>query len=103
MRAHHSRDESVRVAEPASAPHVATKTSEARGDLPPYAREATEVAAGLESNATTGLTAGEASARLARYGANEIAREQPPSVLEVALQQLRDPMNIMLLAVTAVS
>jgi P-type Ca2+ transporter type 2C len=40
---------------------------------------------------------------LSQYGANEIAREQPPSVVEVALQQLRDPMNIMLVAVTAVS
>src|SRR3954470_5250887 len=73
------------------------------GTLPPYAREAADVVARLDSDATSGLAAGEGSARLSQYGANEIAREQPPSVWEVALQQLRDPMNIMLVAVTGLS
>ncbi|MGZ4440057.1 MAG: P-type ATPase, partial [Gaiellaceae bacterium] len=70
---------------------------------PPYAQEAAEVVAGLGSDATAGLTAAEAAARLARYGPNQITGEKPPSALAVALQQLRDPMNIMLIAVTAVS
>jgi Ca2+-transporting ATPase len=70
---------------------------------PPYALEAADVLGALGSDASSGLTGAEASARLARYGANEIAREQPPSVWTVALAQLREPMNIMLIAVTAVS
>jgi Ca2+-transporting ATPase len=72
-------------------------------DAPPYAREAVDVVAGLGSDAADGLTAAEAAARLSRYGPNEIAKEQPPSVWQVALGQLRDPMNIMLVAVTIVS
>ena len=52
---------------------------------------------------TIGLTGAEAAARLARYGPNQITGEKPPSILAVALTQLRDPMNIMLIAVTAVS
>jgi Ca2+-transporting ATPase len=70
---------------------------------PPYARGASDVVASLGSDENSGLTAAEAAARLARVGPNEIAREEPPSVWEVALQQLRDPMNIMLVAVTVVS
>ena len=69
----------------------------------PYAREAADVAAELGSDPSTGLTDAEATARLARYGPNQITGEKPPSVLTVALTQLRDPMNIMLVAVTAVS
>ena len=70
---------------------------------PPYAREAADVVAELGSDAASGLTGPEAARRLARFGPNEIAREEPPSVWAVALQQLRDPMNIMLIAVVAVS
>ena len=40
---------------------------------------------------------------MSRYGPNQIAAEKPPSLWAVALQQLRDPMNIMLVAVVAVS
>jgi Ca2+-transporting ATPase len=71
--------------------------------LPPYGREGTEVAAELGCDLTNGLGTSEARARLARFGPNEIAKEKPPSVWRVALEQLRDPMNIMLIAVTAVS
>lgn len=70
---------------------------------PEYARDAIEVVAAMGSDATSGLTGAEAAARLSRDGRNEIAREQPPSVWQVALLQLRDPMNIMLVAVTVVS
>ena len=69
----------------------------------PYARDAAEVVAALGSDADSGLTGAEAAARLSRYGPNEITSEKPPSVWAVALQQLRDPMNIMLVAVVAVS
>ena len=57
----------------------------------------------MGSDAEAGLTAAEASARLAQHGPNEIAAEQPPSIWRVALDQLREPMNIMLVAVTVVS
>jgi Ca2+-transporting ATPase len=72
-------------------------------ERPPYACETADLVAGLESDAADGLTAAEAAARLSRYGPNEIAKEQPPSVWQVAVGQLRDPMNIMLVAVTIVS
>ncbi len=72
-------------------------------EAPPYIRDALDVVSGMESDASSGLTAAEAASRLSRYGANEITSEPPPSAWAVALQQLRDPMNIMLVAVTAVS
>ncbi len=70
---------------------------------PPYAREAAAVVTSLGSDEDSGLSAAEAAARLSSYGPNQIKGEVPPSALAVALQQLRDPMNIMLIAVTAVS
>src|SRR5262245_24352783 len=70
---------------------------------PPYARGAAEVAAALGTDPALGLSAGEARARLTRFGANELTGEEAPSKLAVALTQLRDPMNLMLVAVTGVS
>ena len=64
---------------------------------------ATDVSADLGSDPRSGLTAAEAAERLGRYGPNQITGEKPPSILVVALSQLRDPMNIMLIIVTAVS
>jgi len=69
----------------------------------PYALGAAEVVAALGSDEASGLSAAEAADRLAQHGPNEIAREEPPSVWAVAAQQLRDPMNIMLIAVTVAS
>ena len=70
---------------------------------PPYARDVAEIVAALGSDADSGLPAADAAERLSRYGPNEISKEKPPSVSAVAAQQLRDPMNIMLIAVVAVS
>src|SRR3954451_16955403 len=70
---------------------------------PPYARDAEEVATALGSDLTMGLTGAESAARLTQYGPNQITAEKPPSTLAIALIQLRNPMNIMLIAVTAVS
>jgi Ca2+-transporting ATPase len=75
----------------------------AQGPTAPFAHAAAEVVASSGSDADSGLTAAEAAARLARFGANEITGEPPPSLWAVALAQLRDPMNIMLVAVTVVS
>ena len=41
--------------------------------------------------------------RLTTFGPNEITAEKPPSIVASPLQQLRDPMNIMLVAVTVVA
>ena len=55
------------------------------------------------SDAASGLTEDEAASRLATYGPNEIAAEKPPSGWAIAASLLRDPMNIMLIAVVVVS
>jgi Ca2+-transporting ATPase len=68
-----------------------------------YSQDVDAVLGALGSSATDGLTAAEATTRLTRYGPNQITSEKPPSVWTVALQQLRDPMNIMLIAVAVVS
>ncbi len=69
----------------------------------PYARESSDVVAAVGSDATSGLTVAEAATRLSTYGPNQITGEKPPSMWAIALQELRDPMNIMLIAVTIVS
>jgi Ca2+-transporting ATPase len=71
--------------------------------LPPYAVGAPEVAASLGTDATSGLSTGEAAIRLGQYGPNQITSEKPPSVWAVAAGQFRNPMNIMLVAVAVVS
>src|SRR4051794_41867338 len=68
-----------------------------------FARDQAAVVAELESDTDRGLSQAEAASRLARHGPNEIRGEAQPSVWAVALEQLREPMNIMLIAVTAVS
>ena len=70
---------------------------------PPYASSVEEVVRAGGSDADRGLSQSEAAARLSKYGKNEILGEKPPSVVSVALAQLRDPMNLMLVAVTVVS
>jgi Ca2+-transporting ATPase len=69
----------------------------------PYLREASDVVAELGSNADSGLTQADAAERRSRYGPNEIKGEQPPSIVQVAMLQLREPMTIMLVAVAIVS
>jgi magnesium-transporting ATPase (P-type) len=45
-----------------------------------------------------GVSSTEAARRLAEVGPNELARPDKPSVLKLALVQVSDPMNLMLLA-----
>ena len=80
-----------------------TRTAESDGpqSAEVYARSATEVVSSVGSDASSGLTGEEAAARLTQHGANEITGEEAPSLGAVALQQLRDPMNLMLVAVTS--
>jgi P-type Ca2+ transporter type 2C len=68
-----------------------------------FALDPAAVLARVGSDAERGLGEGEAASRLAEHGPNQISGEKPPSVWQVALAQLRDPMNVMLAAVTAVS
>lgn len=55
------------------------------------------------SDRTSGLTAHEADDRRRQHGPNEIASEPGPSTWAIALQQLKDLMNLMLVAVAIVS
>ena len=82
----------------------ATATTTVAGDgPPPHALDGADVAAELGTDAATGLGSAEVATRLGQYGPNAIAAEKPPSIWEIALVQLREPMNIMLIAVVVVS
>ncbi|HET6690749.1 MAG TPA: HAD-IC family P-type ATPase, partial [Miltoncostaeaceae bacterium] len=70
---------------------------------PPHALEGADVAAALGADAAAGLGSAEVATRLGEHGPNAIAAEKPPSVWEIALVQLREPMNLMLIAVVVVS
>src|SRR6476469_356033 len=79
-------------------------TASESGAIPsPFAREASEVVAALASDAENGLTQADATTRRSQYGPNEITAEKPASVVQIVLGLVRDPMNIMLIAVTIVS
>jgi Ca2+-transporting ATPase len=69
----------------------------------PYLQSPEDVAAALGTSVDVGLTSAEAASRLATYGPNHIEGEKPPSPVAIALTQLRDPMNLMLIAVAIVS
>ncbi len=66
----------------------------------PYLRAADEVVTEVGSDAVDGLTTAEVERRLTQYGRNEITGEKPPSTWSVALRQLSDPMNLMLVVVS---
>jgi Ca2+-transporting ATPase len=80
-----------------------TVTDVDRDPTPPFAREASDVVGAMGSDPSSGLTRAEASARLSSHGPNAIVGEAPPSGWTIAAQQLRVPMNLMLVAVTIVS
>src|SRR6478735_8060317 len=70
---------------------------------PASTADAEEVVAAAGSDTDSGLTGAQVASRRAAFGPNAIAAERPPSVWAVAASQLRDPMNIMLVAVVVVS
>ena len=70
---------------------------------PAFALTADEVLAATGSDAGSGLSAAEVDARLASDGPNAITAEKPPSAFAIAAVLLRDPMNLMLVAVVVVS
>jgi len=61
------------------------------------------VASRFDTGIDTGLTTVEVEPRLTEYGPNSIPKEQPPSTWRIALKVVRDPMNLMLIVVTALS
>ncbi len=62
-----------------------------------------ETAKSLGADITTGLSTHEARSRLATYGENVITPEPSPSGWRIAMGQLRDPMNVMLVVVAIAS
>jgi Ca2+-transporting ATPase len=68
-----------------------------------YAVNTDDAARLLQTDTTRGLSSGEAARRLKEYGQNAIPKEPPPSLWSIALGQLADPMNVMLVAVAVIS
>lgn len=68
-----------------------------------WALSTDEAARALGTAPATGLTAAEAGLRQRQYGPNTLTAQAPPSVWSVLLGQVRDPMNLMLVAVAVVS
>jgi Ca2+-transporting ATPase len=68
-----------------------------------YAVAAPDVATRLGVNPAQGLTSAEATDRLQQYGPNALPTEEAPTLWVVGRGQLANPMNIMLLIVTAAS
>ncbi|MCW3492242.1 cation-translocating P-type ATPase [Microbacterium sp. SSM24] len=68
-----------------------------------YTLDADDVVAELGTDRERGLTQAEAAKRLADHGPNAIAAEKPPSLWQVSLSQLADPMNVMLVIVAIIS
>ncbi len=90
------------IAEVTHAPDAPKDTATEGGERY-FAIAGSDVVAALESDARLGLSQADAEDRISRYGPNRIAEEKPPSAWVVAVEQLREPMNIMLIAVTGVS
>ena len=81
----------------------AATTASATPGPPAFALPADEVLAATGSDGGSGLSAAEVDARLTSHGPNAITAEKPPSPWAIAAVQLRDPMNLMLVAVVVVS
>ena len=68
-----------------------------------YQKTVDEVLLDLGTNAERGLSADEASARLAKNGANELARKKPKSMARRFFEQFKDAMIIILLVAAVIS
>jgi Ca2+-transporting ATPase len=82
---------------------IEQRPADSDGGRPPWhTRTAGAAVAALDSDAERGLGRDAAATRLREHGPNRIAAEKRIPAWTVALRQLRDPMNLMLVAVTAV-
>ncbi len=87
-----------------AAPEAGTARGSARGVLDdPSLADADAVAAACQTSLAQGLTAPEATLRLARDGANELRSVAPVSPWRRALAQLQDPLVYLLLGAAAVA
>ncbi|MBW6504047.1 cation-translocating P-type ATPase [bacterium] len=68
-----------------------------------YRRSVDEVLTELDADGRRGLGGGEARARLARYGPNELTAEKPTPAWRKFLEQFQDVLVILLLVATAIS
>jgi Ca2+-transporting ATPase len=91
----------VVIVAPLSKEHTVTTQIEQSSEW--YCLPIGDVARRLETGIDTGLTTTEVEARLSEYGPNSIPKEQPPSTWSIALRQIREPMNLMLIVVTVLS
>jgi P-type Ca2+ transporter type 2C len=82
---------------------VPTVASEAPGRSMAYRLPADELVARLGTNKQSGLSEEDARARLAQYGPNELAAEQPVPGWRRFLSQFQDVLVILLLVATAIS
>ncbi|TDN87529.1 cation-transporting P-type ATPase [Microbacterium sp. BK668] len=78
-------------------------TVDTPASAPWFTQDGDAVVASFRSDRERGLTQADAARRLAEHGPNAIAAEPAPSVWQVALRQLADPMNIMLVVVAIIS
>ncbi|HYI14547.1 MAG TPA: cation-translocating P-type ATPase [Thermomicrobiales bacterium] len=69
----------------------------------PWLRDATEVAAGLETDVRQGLSSDEATARLARYGPNQLEATEPVPAWRKFVAQFADPLVYLLFGAVAIS
>jgi Ca2+-transporting ATPase len=80
-----------------------TTTEHPVEDIHWYALSPDDAARTADVDLDRGLDVGEAQRRLAEFGPNQLPTEPPPGLWTVARGQLSNPMNIMLLFVTAAS
>ncbi|WP_072690210.1 cation-translocating P-type ATPase [Rhodococcus marinonascens] len=73
------------------------------GQYPWHTQPPDAVVTTLASDRESGLMTGEADARRQRHGSNEIVSEPGPSTWAIALEQLKDLMNLMLVVVVVFS
>ncbi|NQU36665.1 MAG: cation-translocating P-type ATPase [Actinobacteria bacterium] len=78
-------------------------TVQSESTQPWFAKSPHECADDLDSNLESGLSDQEASRKLAEFGPNILPTVPGPTVWEIGFAQWRDPMNIMLTVVMAIS
>jgi len=69
----------------------------------PYRQTAKEILTALDTDARSGLSEGEARARLDKYGKNELMAEKPVPAWRKFLAQFQDVLVILLLVATLIS
>jgi Ca2+-transporting ATPase len=82
---------------------VADGTEETTPEVAWYAIDGDTAINDLSTDRQNGLAVEAAAALFATLGPNQLHAEPPPSKLTVALVQVRDPMNLMLMAVAVIS